>query len=232
MRAVAADYGEEAEAAVSELLARPHTLAGKPPKLPDWLAVDTLPPLRVEGGALPTDAVEAFVELLSLDPSGEGYDVELPVEPASIEAFVAHLLGQWVDHDAPGRHDWMQRAVLVFDADGPRRRVAHQPRRARLAAAGGGVPRPHQHVAGAVGAHVAAGRGAADVAAVVRAQAQPDRRHRRLAPEDVGAAGAVDQVDRVVPARAAARAHQELPRAVAVEVARAGHEHADVIRRR
>jgi len=67
VRAVASEYGDDAGAAVTELLARPHTLAGKPPKLPDWFAVDALPPLRVEGGALPHDAVEAFVELLSLD---------------------------------------------------------------------------------------------------------------------------------------------------------------------
>ena len=124
VRSVAADYGEEAAAAVAELLARPPSLDGKPPKLPDWLAVGTLPPLQVDGGALPTDAVAAFVELLSLDPSGQGYDVDLPIEPASLETFLLHLLEQWVDHDAEGRHDWIQRAVLVFEVDGPRRRVA------------------------------------------------------------------------------------------------------------
>jgi len=131
--AVADTYGVEATSVVEELLARPHTLPGKPPKRPDFLRPATLPPVRVRGGdALPPDAVDALLELLSLDPSGEAYpllDLASALDAESMERFLSALLELWVDHDAPGRHDWMLRAVLALPTPQNQRRVAELARR-------------------------------------------------------------------------------------------------------
>lgn len=121
---VARGYGAAAETAVRNFLARPRSLPGKPPKLPEWLQIDALPAPRVASGALPLDAVAALVELLSLDPSAHGYVVKLELEPSSVSDFVEALLETWADHDAPGQQDWILRAALVFEVPAPRRRVA------------------------------------------------------------------------------------------------------------
>jgi hypothetical protein len=130
IRAAAESYGERALAAIDALLARdPLAIDARPPKLPDFLRVADLPAVRVHDGArLPTAAIEALVEMLSIarldDPYAGIAVVREACEPGSLASFTSALLEQWLLAGAPGRHEWMLHAIAHFPSDETTRRIA------------------------------------------------------------------------------------------------------------
>ncbi|MCA9609595.1 MAG: DUF4132 domain-containing protein, partial [Myxococcales bacterium] len=134
IRAAARTYGPEAVAAIDALLAiDPLVLDKKPPKPPPFLRPDDLPVLELKaGGALPTDARDALLELLSLLEPGAAYPgldaIRDALTPESLEAFVMGLLSQWVLGDAPGRHDWMLHACVTLPSAAATRRLGEHTR--------------------------------------------------------------------------------------------------------
>jgi Domain of unknown function (DUF4132) len=120
--------GREVMAIIEALLARdPLALEAKPPKMPAFLRLQELPPVRLANGArLGEEARAALVELLAVAPRDYS---GLPMlkeacDEASLAAFAGGLLEQWLLGDAPGRSDWMLRAVAHFPSEASERRVA------------------------------------------------------------------------------------------------------------
>ena len=123
----AARYGADARDVIDALLARdPLRARQTPPKLPAFLRLERLPPVRLASGApLPPPAVAALVEMLSIssvDAPYPGLARLAAIDPASLGAFAHALLEQWLLADSPGRHAWMLHAAVAFpSADSERR---------------------------------------------------------------------------------------------------------------
>ncbi len=130
LREGARAYGAAARAALDALLARdPLAIEVKPPKLPDFLRPDDLPPVLTRSGArLPDDAMDALVELASvapLDPPYAGVTAARDaLDATSLAAFARELLEQWLLAGAHGRFEWMLFASAHFPGDDATRRVA------------------------------------------------------------------------------------------------------------
>ncbi|HRG96450.1 MAG TPA: DUF4132 domain-containing protein [Polyangiaceae bacterium] len=124
-----ARYDAETRAQVAALLARdPLAIGAKPAKRPPFLREAELPPVAlVTGGALGADGRDALLELLQscpLDPPYPGLArVHAACAPGALEAFAAELVEQWVLGDAPGRHEWMLFAAVVFPSEASGRRL-------------------------------------------------------------------------------------------------------------
>jgi predicted DNA-binding WGR domain protein len=107
----ASSYGAEAEAAVRAVLATDPLALAKSPKLPAWLDLATLPPLRLHDGSLLPDASRAHVVgMLAASAPDEAYPgLELAKEhldPESLDELAWALFREWGFAGAPSKESW------------------------------------------------------------------------------------------------------------------------------
>lgn len=126
--AAATRYGADVRGVVDALLARdPLRARQPPPKLPAFLRLERLPPVRLASGApLPASAIAALVEMIaisSLEVPYPGLARLAALDPASLGAFAQGLLEQWLLADSPGRHAWMLHAAVYFPSAESERRL-------------------------------------------------------------------------------------------------------------
>ncbi|MBP0454615.1 DUF4132 domain-containing protein [Kitasatospora sp. RG8] len=126
VRAVAAEYGPEAEEAVGTLLAADPLVTALPAKLPprcDWAEPAMLPQLLLRGGdgALPAEAVRHVLTMLALsDPKAfyPGLDeVALLCEPRSLTEFCWAVFEQWRLAGMPAQDGWALHVLGRFGDD-------------------------------------------------------------------------------------------------------------------
>ncbi|MEV0731151.1 DUF4132 domain-containing protein [Polymorphospora sp. NPDC050346] len=123
--AAAASYGPPAAAAITDLLdADP--LDGFPariPRLPDWVDVATMPPVRLRDGTgvLSPDAAGHVVTMLAISKPDEPYAglavVVGACTPDSLAAFAWELLERWLRADAAPAHGWTLNAQALLGDD-------------------------------------------------------------------------------------------------------------------
>jgi hypothetical protein len=120
-------YGAATAQVITALLARdPLSLGQTPPKLPEYLHPERLPPLRLTSGArLPDPAHAAVLEMLaisSLEAPYPGLARLTEIDPRTLGALACALLEQWLLADSPGRHEWLLHSVVHFPSvEGERR---------------------------------------------------------------------------------------------------------------
>lgn len=107
----ASSYGAEAEAAVRAVLATDPLALAKAPKLPAWLDLTTLPPLRLNDGSILPDASRAHVVgMLAASAPDEAYaGLELAKEhldPESLDELAWALFREWSFAGAPSKESW------------------------------------------------------------------------------------------------------------------------------
>lgn len=107
----ASSYGAEAEAAVRAVLATDPLALAKAPKLPAWLDLATLPPLRLSDGSILPDAARAHVVgMLAASAPDEAYaGLELAKEhldPESLDELAWALFREWSFAGAPSKESW------------------------------------------------------------------------------------------------------------------------------
>ncbi|MFJ3906428.1 DUF4132 domain-containing protein [Streptomyces sp. NPDC090025] len=115
VRAVAAEYGPEAAAAVDLLLAADPLVTALPARLPapaDWADPRTLPRIRLTdgGGALPVTAVGHVLTMLALSKPEAPYPGLAPLAeactPESLAAFGRALFEDWRIAGMPAKGAW------------------------------------------------------------------------------------------------------------------------------
>ncbi|MCU0676516.1 MAG: DUF4132 domain-containing protein [Myxococcota bacterium] len=104
-------YGAEAEAAVRAVLATDPLALAKAPKLPAWLDLATLPPLRLNDGSILPEASRAHVVgMLAASAPDEAYaGLELAKEhldPESLDELAWALFREWSFAGAPSKESW------------------------------------------------------------------------------------------------------------------------------
>ncbi|WP_262375221.1 DUF4132 domain-containing protein [Streptomyces sp. sk2.1] len=131
VREAALAYGEEAAAAVEDLLSvdpLERALPAKIPVLPGWAEPALLPQIKVRsGGALPAASVRHAVMMLALSKPGEVYPgVEVlarTAEAASLAEFVWALFEQWRMANLPAKESWALQALGLLGDDETVRRL-------------------------------------------------------------------------------------------------------------
>ncbi|SNS46911.1 protein of unknown function [Actinomadura meyerae] len=125
--AARAAHGDDAGAAIGELLSLPptHTGLAQPVKTGTWIDPALLPQvlLRKRDRALPLDAVNALIELLTLDSPHEMDDLAEACEPGSLAEFGWGLFRQWLDAGKPAKDGWALRQLGRTGDDGTVRRL-------------------------------------------------------------------------------------------------------------
>ncbi|MER7846250.1 DUF4132 domain-containing protein [Kitasatospora sp. NPDC096077] len=132
VRAVAGEYGPEAQEVVGALLSADPLVNVLPATVPqpgDWAEPVMLPQLLVRGGggALPAEAVRHVLTVLALSKSGEFYPgldqvVEL-CEPRSLSEFGWAVFEQWRLGGMPAQDGWALHALGRLGDDGTVRRL-------------------------------------------------------------------------------------------------------------
>ncbi|MFB7617450.1 WGR and DUF4132 domain-containing protein [Kitasatospora sp. NPDC056181] len=126
VRAVAAEYGPEAEEAVGTLLAADPLVTALPAKLPprcDWAEPVMLPQLLLRGGdgALPAEAVRHVLTMLALSEPKAFYpgldEVALLCEPRSLTEFCWAVFEQWRLAGMPAQDGWALHVLGRFGDD-------------------------------------------------------------------------------------------------------------------
>lgn len=128
---MAAEYGEEAAAAIAALLASDplDVLPARIPKVPAWLNVAGLPQLvlRDGGGALPHSAVTHVVTMLAMSKPDDVYVgvdiVKDTCTPDSLAEFAWSLFGAWQSADMPAKDSWVLSALGWLGDDETVRRL-------------------------------------------------------------------------------------------------------------
>ncbi|MFJ2897102.1 WGR and DUF4132 domain-containing protein [Streptomyces sp. NPDC087218] len=131
VREAARTYGEEAAAAVADLLSidpLERALPAKMPVLPGWAEPALLPQIKVRsGGALPAASVRHAVMMLALSKPGEVYPgVEVlagTAEAASLAEFAWALFEQWRMANLPAKESWALQALGLLGDDETVRRL-------------------------------------------------------------------------------------------------------------
>ena len=114
-RAAAAHYGEAADTALADILQPPalFDLPRQLPALPDFWQAGVLhaPRLAASGRALPVEVLDHLGLMLALSTPALPYagllDIKRLCSADSLAAFAWSVTQLWLDHGAPGKHDWM-----------------------------------------------------------------------------------------------------------------------------
>ncbi|WP_199520461.1 DUF4132 domain-containing protein [Kitasatospora sp. MBT63] len=132
VRAMAYEYGPQAEEAVGALLSADPLVTACPAKLPppcDWTEPVMLPQLLLRGGegALPAEAVRHVLTMLALSAPGAFYpgldEVALLCEPRSLTEFCWAVFEQWRLAGMPAQDGWALHVLGRFGDDDTVRRL-------------------------------------------------------------------------------------------------------------
>ncbi|MDK0523342.1 DUF4132 domain-containing protein [Streptomyces sp. ML-6] len=131
VREAALGYGEEAAAAVEDLLSvdpLERALPARMPVLPGWTEPALLPQIKVRsGGALPVASVRHAVMMLALSKPGEVYPgvgaLTGAAEAASLAEFAWALFEQWRGANLPAKESWALQALGLLGDDETVRRL-------------------------------------------------------------------------------------------------------------
>ncbi|MFD5434207.1 WGR and DUF4132 domain-containing protein [Kitasatospora sp. NPDC127067] len=132
VRAVAGEYGPQAQEVVGALLSADplvNLLPAKLPQLGDWAEPMMLPQLLVRGGegALPVETVRHVLTMLALSKPGAFYpgldQVAEVCEPRSLAEFCWAVFEQWRMAGMPSQDGWALHALGRFGDDGTVRRL-------------------------------------------------------------------------------------------------------------
>lgn len=121
IEACASEYGEDVLAAVAKLLDANPLALQKAPKMPKWLDLNLLPPLRnIDGDALHAEGMRIALGMLAASTEDSPYAaldvVRTYCTPESRDAFAWALFREWVWAGAPPRDKWAFETLGRFGA--------------------------------------------------------------------------------------------------------------------
>ncbi len=95
--------------------------AGKRSKLPDWLAIGSLPALLIDGRRLNEAHVTQVLQTLQKStlnaPSPLLKELRAHADPFSLEAFAWRLFERWQEHGCPSKDKWCLGAIGLLGGD-------------------------------------------------------------------------------------------------------------------